>query len=202
MAVLKSVEQLRKIYGRPQERSAAKEIAFLNEPYQAFVKASPLVILASSGVGGIDCSPKGDVPGFVRIVDARTLAIPDRPGNNRIDNLENIVGDPRVSLLFIVPGIGETLRVNGRAEISNDAALLESFAVDGKRPRTVIIVSIEAAYFHCSRALVRSQLWNPAKFVDRSAVPSPGAMLAAICGGFDDKDYDRALPERIKKTLY
>jgi PPOX class probable FMN-dependent enzyme len=202
MAVLKSVEQLREIYGRPQERSVAKEIAFLNEPYQAFVKASPLVILASSGADGIDCSPKGDVPGFVHIVDARTLAIPDRPGNNRIDNLENIVSDPRVSLLFIVPGIGETLRVNGRAEISNDAALLESFAVDGKRPRTVIIVSIESAYFHCSRALVRSQLWNPAKFADRSAVPSPGAMLAAICEDFDGKDYDRALPERIKKTLY
>jgi uncharacterized protein len=125
-------------------------------------------MLASSGADGIDCSPKGDAPGFVRIIDERTLAIPDRPGNNRIDNLLNIVADPRVSLLFIVPGIGETLRVNGRAEISSDPELLQSFAVNGKPPRTVLIVAVEAAYFHCSKALVRSKLWDPARFVARA----------------------------------
>lgn len=202
MAVVKTVEELRAIYGEPFERSVTKEIDHLNAQYQAFVKASPFVILASSGADGIDCSPKGDAPGFVRIIDERTLAIPDRPGNNRIDNLLNIVGDPRVSLLFIVPGIGETLRVNGRAEISSDAELLQSFAVNGKPPRTVLIVAVEAVYFHCSKALARSKLWDPARFVAREAMPSAGKMLAAVSDGFDAETYDREAPERVKKTLY
>jgi uncharacterized protein len=200
--VLKTVEELRAIYGEPHARSVAKEISYLNAPYQAFVKASPLVVLASAGADGIDCSPKGDAPGFVHILDERTLAIPDRPGNNRIDNLLNIVADPRVSLLFIVPGIGETLRVNGRAEISTDPELLHSFAVNGKPPRTVLIVAVEAVYFHCSKALVRSQLWNPARLVARDALPSAGKMLAAVSEGFDAETYDREEPERVKKSLY
>jgi PPOX class probable FMN-dependent enzyme len=202
MLILKSVEELRRIYGEPQQRSIAKEIRYLNEPYQAFVKASPFAILASNGPNGTDCSPKGDVPGFVRVIDENTLALPDRPGNNRIDSFENIIADPRVSLLFIVPGVGETLRVNGRAEISADPDLLASFAVGGKAPRTVLIISVESAYFHCSRAIVRSQLWDPSRFAARGALPTPGEMLAAICEGFDGADYDRALPERVKKTLY
>lgn len=202
MSTLRTVEDLRAVYGEPHERSVAKEIAFLNEQYQAFVKASPFVILASSGSGGIDCSPKGDTPGFVRIIDNKTLAIPDRPGNNRIDNLLNIIEDPRVSLLFLVPGIGETLRVNGRAEISCESGLLQSFAVNGRPPRTVILVSVEAVYFHCARALVRSRLWDPSLHLPRGALPSPGDMLSAICDGFDGKTYDRELPERVKNTLY
>lgn len=202
MPVLKSVEELRKIYSEPQQRSVAKEIHYLNEPYQAFVKASPFAVLASSGPNGTDCSPKGDAPGFVRVVDEKTLALPDRPGNNRIDSFENIIADPRVSLLFIVPGVGETLRVNGRAEISTDPDLLASFAVDGKAPRTVLLVAVESAYFHCSRAIVRSQLWDPSRFAARGALPTPGEMLAAVCDDFDGADYDRALPERVKKTLY
>ena len=202
MPVLKTVEELRAIYGEPHARSVAKEISYLNGQYQAFVKASPFVVLASSGEGGLDCSPKGDAPGFVRIIDERTLAIPDRPGNNRIDNLLNIIADPRVSLLFIVPGIGETLRVNGRAEISNDPELLQSFAVNGKQPRTVLIVSVAAVYFHCSNALVRSKLWDPERFVARGAVPSAGAMIAAVSDGFDAETYDPEAPERVKKSLY
>jgi PPOX class probable FMN-dependent enzyme len=202
MTILKSADELRAVYGKPNERSVTKEISFLNDHYQAFVKASPLVVLASAGPSGLDCSPKGDKPGFVRVLDDRTLAIPDRPGNNRIDNLQNLVVDPRVSLLFMVPGIGETLRVNGRAEISVDAALLDGFAVNGKPPRSVLIVHIEAAYFHCSKALVRSQLWDPAHFVDRKQMPSAGQMLAATCEGFDAESYDRELPERVEKSLY
>jgi len=166
------------------------------------VKASPFVVLASAGANGLDCSPKGDTPGFVRIVDERTLAVPDRPGNNRIDNLLNIIADPRVSLLFIVPGIGETLRVNGRAEISNDPELLQSFAVNGKLPRTVLIVSVESVYFHCSRALVRSKLWDPAQHIARGEMPSAGTMIAATSEEFDAAAYDRELPERVKKSLY
>jgi PPOX class probable FMN-dependent enzyme len=154
------------------------------------------------GAGGTDASPKGDAPGFVRILDERTLAIPDRPGNNRIDNLRNIVEDGRVSVLFIVPGVGETLRVNGTATISADPALLASFAVQDKLPRTVILVKLQSVYFHCSKALVRSKLWERAQEA-RPALPSTGKMLQRLTGGaFDGDAYDRELPERLKTTLY
>jgi uncharacterized protein len=198
-----SVEQLEKIYGKPGERAVWKEISFLNEDYQAFVKASPFIVLASVGEEGTDCSPKGDFPGFVKILDERTLAVPDRPGNNRIDNLRNIVADNRVSLLFLIPGVGETLRVNGRAEITADPECLASFAVGGKLPRTVIIVRIDAVYFHCSKALLRSELWNPEKHVERSSLPTPGAIHKRLSGGsFDAASYDKELPERMKAGLY
>ena len=198
-----SVEQLESIYGKPHERALWKEIPFLNTDYQAFVKASPLIVLATVGEEGTDCSPKGDFPGFVKILDERTLALPDRPGNNRIDNLRNIVADNRVSLLFFIPGVGETLRVNGRAEITVDPECLASFAVNGKLPRTVIIVRIDAAYFHCSKALVRSDLWNPEKHVERSSLPSTGAIHKRLSGGaFDAAAYDKELPERTKAGLY
>jgi PPOX class probable FMN-dependent enzyme len=180
-----------------------KEIDFLNEDYQAFVKASPFVILASVGDEGTDCTPRGDVAGFVHIVDERTLVVPDRPGNKRIDSLRNIVMDPRVSLLFLIPGIGETLRVNGRAEISADPALLARFQVNGKLPRTAIVVSVQAAYFHCSKAIIRSALWDPTKHVERASVPTPGAMLKRLIGGpFDVDAYERDLAHRQKTMLY
>jgi PPOX class probable FMN-dependent enzyme len=198
-----TVEQLEEIYGKPHERALWKEIPFLNGDYRKFVEASPFIVLASVGADGTDCSPKGDAPGFVRILDDRTLAIPDRPGNNRIDNLRNIIADPRVSLLFIIPGIGETLRVNGTAVISVDAELLASFAVEGKNPKTVILVTIETVYFHCSKALVRSRLWDPSRHVERAQLPSPGAIHKNLSDGSFDKDaYDRELPERIRTTLY
>ena len=201
--MLTSVEQLEEIYGKPHERAVWKEIDFLNEDYQAFVSASPFVVISSAGPEGTDCSPKGDAPGFVKILDERTLAIPDRPGNNRIDTLRNIVVDSRISVLFIVPGIGETLRVNGRAEISADPAMLENFSVNGKLPRTVTIVNIEAAYFHCSKALVRSKLWDPAQQLERSRLPSPGAMHKRLTGGaFDAEAYDCELPARVQASLY
>ncbi|RKP46015.1 pyridoxamine 5'-phosphate oxidase family protein [Trinickia fusca] len=200
---IRSVAQLEEIYGKPSDRSLGKEIDFLNEDYQAFVKASPLVVLASVGAGGTDCSPRGDLAGFVEIIDERTVAIPDRPGNNRLDNLRNIVSDPRVSLLFLVPGVDETLRVNGRAEITVDPKLLAPFEMTGKLPRTVIVVRIDAVYFHCSKALVRSSLWDPAKHIERSSLPSPGAMLKRLVGNaFDAVTYDRELPERVNASLY
>ncbi|KWN57726.1 pyridoxamine 5'-phosphate oxidase family protein [Burkholderia ubonensis] len=198
-----SVEQLEAIYGKPHDRAMWKEIDFLNEDYQAFVRASPLVVLASVGEDGTDCSPKGDLAGFVKIMDDRTLAIPDRPGNNRIDNLRNIVSDARISLLFLVPGVGETLRVNGRAELTVDPGLLAEFQVNGKPPRTVIVVRIDAVYFHCSKALVRSGLWDPAKHVERSSLPSAGAMLKRLSDGtFDAVTYDLELPKRTRASLY
>ncbi|MBU6957606.1 pyridoxamine 5'-phosphate oxidase family protein [Pseudomonas sp. CVAP len=201
--MLTTIEQLEAIYGRPHDRAVRKEIPFLNLDYQAMVRASPLVILSSVGPDGMDGSPRGDTPGFVRIIDERTLAIPDRPGNNRIDTLRNIVLDSRISLLFIIPGIGETLRVNGRARISAEPALLESFAVNGKPPRTVILVEVEAAYFHCSKAIVRSDLWNPEKYLDRSALPTAGAFHKRLNDSqFDAEAYDREAPVRLHDSLY
>lgn len=156
-----SLDALEALYGQPAERAVRKQIDHLNADYQAFVHASPFVVLASAGAEGLDCSPRGDAPGFVQVLDARTLAFPDRPGNNRIDTLRNLLQDPRLSLLFLIPGIGETLRVNGHAEIRVDPDLLARFAVGERLPRSVIVVHIEAVYFHCARAIVRSQLWDP-----------------------------------------
>lgn len=198
-----TAEQLEAIYGQPGERAIWKELSYLNEDYQAFVRACPFVVLASVGEQGTDCSPKGDAAGFVHILDDKTLAIPDRPGNNRIDNLRNIVADPRVSVLFLTPGIGETLRVNGRARISVDPDLLSRFEVAGKLPRTVIVVSIDAVYFHCAKAIVRSRLWDPASQIPRESLPSTGAMHRRLSGGhFDGDTYDRDLVKNTLAGLY
>lgn len=151
--MIDSIEALEAIYGRPHERAVRKQIGFLNEDYQAMVRLSPLVIVSSVGTDGLDNSPRGDAPGFVRIIDQNTLALPDRPGNNRIDTLRNVLHDSRVSLLFIIPGIGETLRVNGTALISDEPALLGSFAVNGKPAKTVLLVTVDAAFFTARKPL-------------------------------------------------
>ncbi|CAJ0692170.1 pyridoxamine 5'-phosphate oxidase family protein [Ralstonia holmesii] len=200
---LKTVADLEAVYGAPNPRSLLKEIDHLNADYRAFVEASPFIVLSSVGAQGTDASPKGDAPGFVRILNERLLAIPDRPGNNRIDNLRNIVEDGRVSVLFIVPGVGETLRVNGTATISADPELLALFVVQGKLPRSVILVQVQTVYFHCSKALVRSKLWERGARDTKLAVPTAGKILQHISGGaFDGDAYDRELPERLKTTLY
>lgn len=200
---INSVEQLESIYGKPGERACWKEIAYLNEDYQSFVRASPFVVLASVGSEGTDCSAKGDPAGFVHIADERTLIIPDRPGNNRIDNLRNIVVDPRVSLLFLIPGIGETLRVNGRAKISIDPSLLARFEMQGRLPRAVVIVRVDAVYFHCSKSIVRSQLWDPTTQIERKSLPSAGEMHRRLSGGhFDGEKYDLELPQNTLAGLY
>ena len=203
MTILRTVEELEAIYGKPKGGSVFKEITFLNPHYRAFVEASPFVVIATSGREGLDCSPKGDAPGFVRIIDERRLALPDRLGNNRIDNLRNIVADPRISLLFLIPGIGETMRVNGKAEISVEPELLASFAVDGKAPRSVILVTVEAAYVHCAKALMRSKLWDPSRHLERSQLPSNGQMMELLsAGAVDAQAYDRDAPAKLVATLY
>jgi len=200
---LKTVADLEAVYGAPNPRSLLKEIDHLNEDYRAFVEASPFIVLSSVGAEGTDASPKGDAPGFVHILNERTLAIPDRPGNNRIDNLRNIVEDGRVSVLFIVPGVGETLRVNGTATVTTDPELIASFAVQDKLPRSVILVHVQTVYFHCSKALVRSKLWERGAEEAKPALPTAGKILQHISGGaFDGEAYDRELPERLKTTLY
>jgi PPOX class probable FMN-dependent enzyme len=203
MSTITSVEQLEAIYGTPVEASIVKEVDRITRQYGAMIEASPFALLATAGPEGLDCSPRGDLPGFVRIHDDRTLMMPDRRGNNRVDSLRNIVRDPRVALLFMIPGIGSTLRVNGHAHLSIDADLLASFAEEGKPPRTVMVMTVETIYFQCARALVRSDLWNPERHVDPKSLPTPGQILAALSNDrVGGEPYDRAWPERAKATLW
>ena len=203
MPIITTVEELTSIYGLPGETSLVKEVDRMTPQYRAFVEASPFVVLATVGPEGLDCSPRGDAPGFVRVANETTLLMPDRRGNNRVDSLRNIVRDPRVALLFLVPGVGTTLRVNGRAHLTTDSDVLASFVTEGKLPRSVIVIDVEAVYFQCARALVRSDLWNPQRHVDPDRLPSAGQILAAMTdhrlGG---EEYDRAWPLRAKETLW
>jgi PPOX class probable FMN-dependent enzyme len=201
--IVTSTEILEHLYGQPFGPSIAKETDRVTAHYRAFIETAPFFALASSGPDGLDCSPRGDAPGFVRVVDEKTLLIPDRRGNNRIDTLRNILHDPRVALLFLIPGCGETIRVNGRAKISTDPALVESFLVDGKAPRTVILVSVDRIYFQCAKAIVRSKLWDASRHIDRKSLPSAGTILADLTQGkVGGPEHDRAAPERLKATLY
>lgn len=203
MGTIRTLEELAALYDAPMETSVVKEVDHLTELHRSYVEASPFVLLATNGPDGLDCSPRGDVPGFVRVVDERTLLLPDRRGNNRLDTLRNIVVDGRVGLLFLVPGVDVTLRVNGTAELSTDEELCESLAVRGKPPTTVLVVTTTAVYTQCPRALVRSRLWDTERHRDPAELPSAGQIMAAITEGrFDGAAYDRAYPERLRQTLY
>ena len=204
MHEITTVEALEALYQpQPVPASTVKVTDHITPHYAALIQASPFIALATVGPEGLDCSPRGDLPGFVRIADPRTLMLPDRRGNNRIDSLRNIVRDPRVALLFLIPGSGTTFRVNGRATLSADPALLDSFAVDGKPPRTVTVVTVEEAYFQCARAIVRSGLWKSESHVDPASLPTPGAMLAAVTAGeVGGETYDREWPGRAAKTMW
>jgi PPOX class probable FMN-dependent enzyme len=199
---INSLAELEALYGQPSGAAVAKEIDHLNGPYRAFVEKAPFVAIASAGAEGLDCTPRGDPAGFVRIVDNRTLLIPDRRGNNRIDTLRNIVETGRVGLLFLIPGVGETLRVNGRAHITTDPALCATFEMQRQLPKSLIVVEIEKVYFQCTKALVRSKLWDPATQIKRSELPSVGELVAATMKGADADEYNRIYPERIKQTIY
>lgn len=199
-----TLEDLAALYGETNPISLTKETARLTPAYRAMIAASPFVALASVGPEGLDVSPRGDPRGFVDIIDDGTLALPDRRGNNRIDTLKNIVRDPRVALLFLIPGVNETIRVNGRASISIAPTLLQRYAVDGKLPKSVLMIKIDAVYFQCARALVRSHLWSPEARIDRAALPTAGQMTRAAdqSQSFDAESYDAALPARQAATLY
>jgi len=201
--IVTSIDQLGPLYGEPYGPSIAKETDRITAHYRAFIEAAPFFALATGGPDGMDCSPRGDAPGFVRVHDERTLLVPDRRGNNRIDSLRNILHDPRVALLFLIPGCGETIRVNGRAAISTDPALAQTFLVDGKAPRAVLVVSVDRVFYQCTKAIVRSKLWDPSRHVDRKSLPSAGMILAELTDGrLGGEAHDRAAPERIKATLY
>ena len=195
--------QLAALFGEISTGALKKEVPYIHPHYQALIEASPFAILATSGPDGLDASPRGDPPGFVAVEDATTLLLPERRGNNRVDSLRNILADPRVALLFLIPGLGETLRVNGRASISVAPELLARFAVDGKPPKCVLIIKVEAAFFQCARAIQRSGLWQASSQRSPKDLPSAGKMLAALtCDEIDGEQYDRELPARQKATLY
>jgi len=191
------------LLGEVGEASRMKEVDHVHPAYRALIEASPFAIVATSGPGGLDASPRGDPPGFVCVENDKTLLMPERRGNHRADTLHNLLVDPRIALLFLVPGVGETLRVNGSAKISVDPALLDRFVMQGKRPVCVLVVSVESVYFQCARAIHRSSLWKPPDPDARSRVPSPGAILEALTdAAIDGTTYDRELPERQRTTLY
>lgn len=203
MTIITTIDELEALYGQPGETSTVKEADWLTPQYRALMEASPFVALATAGPEGLDCSPRGDAGQAVRIVDDRTVMMPDRRGNNRCDSLRNIVRDERVALLFLIPGSGTTLRLNGTAHLSVDPHLLASFAVKGQAPRSVIVIAIQRVYFQCARAIVRSELWNPERHVDPASLPTPGDILAAMSqarvGG---RAYDEEWPERAAKTMW
>lgn len=201
--VITDLDQLQKLYGAPAESSLRKEVDFIHPHYRALIGAARFLALATAGPDGLDVSPRGDAAGFVHIEDERTLLLPDRRGNNRIDSLRNILHDPRVALLFLIPGVGETMRVNGRAQILADPALLDRFAVEGRAPKTVLRIAVDTVFFQCSRAVLRGGLWDPSQQVPRASLPSAGSILASLGGGpFDGEAYDRELPARLQTTLY
>ena len=201
--VITDTEQLDSLYGAATPRAITKEITHLNPEYRAFIEAAPFMAVATVGVEGLDCSPRGENGSVVRVVDENTIQFADRRGNNRLDTLRNIVGDNRIALLFLVPGIGETMRVNGRASISVSPDLLEVFTIDGKSPKTVVEVKVDRAYFQCSKALVRAGLWDADNQVRPGDVPSAGQMLEATAADdFDALEYDRTSERRNNDQLW
>jgi PPOX class probable FMN-dependent enzyme len=206
MAAITGMAELDAIYGPPEavaEASTAKVTDHVTPAYARFIEAAPFLALATVGPEGLDCSPRGDQPGFVRIADPKTLLLPDRRGNNRIDSLRNVVRDPRVGLMFLIPGSGTTLRLNGLAEIETDPSLLSSFAVEGKAPRSVLVIRVGEVYFQCARAIIRAGLWRPDSQVDPASLPTPGAILAELSEGrVGGAAYDAAWPERARASMW
>lgn len=202
VTIIRSVEALREIYGEPSPTSIVKVTKSLTPEYRRMIEASPFLALATVGPEGLDCSPRGDLGGIVRVADESTILLPDWRGNNRVDSLVNIVRDPRVALMFLVPGSVTTMRVNGRAVVSVDPALLASFVMDGKNPRTVVEVRIDEVYFQCARAIVRADLWNPERYAEPASLPTAGAFLKAAQSAFDQEAYENGLEERVRSTLW
>ena len=199
-----TMAELEALYGeKPYPPALLKEIDGINDTYRKLIEASPFFALATNGPDGLDCSPRGDPRGFVRVIDEHAIATPDRRGNNRIDSLRNLIHDPRVALLFLIPGVSETLRVMGRATISTDPALCQSFLMEGKAPRSVLVVAVEKVFYQCAKAIVRSKLWDPATQIERTSLPSLGTMVQDISRNkIKAEVYDDNLYPRLKSTLY
>jgi uncharacterized protein len=193
--------QLREVLGEPTELVRKKIADRLNPLTRQFVERSPFVVVATGRPdGGLDVSPRGDPAGFVRILDERTLLLPDRPGNKLADSLTNLLADDRIAILFLIPGVNDTFRVNGRARIVDDPELLAESAVEGKVPQLGILVEVEEAYTQCPKALLRSELWNPERHIDRSELPTSGEILRAVADPeLDAEEYEEARAERYRR---
>ncbi|GAA0781769.1 pyridoxamine 5'-phosphate oxidase family protein [Roseibium denhamense] len=202
MTLIKSLEDLQALYGLPQEAAMIKEIDHLNHGYRKIIETAKFCTLSTAGPEGLDCSPRGDAGPVVRVQDERTLLMPDRRGNNRIDSLRNIIRDPRVSLMFMITGWTNVLRINGTAVISAEDDLLNSFAIDNQKPRSVIIITIQSVYFQCARAIMRADLWDADDQSGLNDLPTPGGIMKEIKDGFDAAAYDREWPERAAKTMW
>jgi len=200
MTAIAGEDALRSMLGEPTELVRSKIADRLNDLTRQFVERSPFVCLATSAAdGSCDVSPKGDPAGFVRILDEKTLLLPDRPGNRLADSLRNILQNPHVALLFVVPGVTDTFRVNGRAEIVTDSELLELCAVDGKVPKLALRIEIDEAYTHCSKAFLRANLWDPERYVDRGELPSPGELMRSVNPEVEPGTYDAERAERYAR---
>ena len=206
MSIITSIAELEARYGAFGEiapASTLKVADHVTPQYRRFIEAAPFLTLATVGPEGLDCSPRGDRPGFVRVAGPTTLMLPDRRGNNRVDSLRNLVRDPRVGLLFLIPGIGNAMRVNGRAVLETAPELLASFAVAGQAPRCVIVVTVEEVYFQCARAVIRAALWQAESHVDPATLPTPGQILAEMSQGtVGGEAYDRTWAGRAQQTLW
>ena len=202
--LIDSAEDLRSLYGEPSELAVKKSLDRLDRHCRRFIELSPFVVLASAGADGrVDCSPRGDPAGFVAILDDRTILLPDRRGNNRADSLTNVLENPNVGMLFLIPGVNETLRLNGRSTLTTDPALLEPLAVKGRVPRSGLLVEVEEVFLQCTKALVRSRLWAEESRVDRkTALPTFGRMIADHAGLADGEAIDRRLRDKTQETLY
>ena len=200
---IETLEQLKNIYGKPKPPALVKVAHKMTAEYQSFIEAAPFLALATCSIDGLDCSPRGDLAGFVRIENDDTLLLPDRRGNNRVDSLANIIQNPQITLMFMIPGVPNIIRVNGEAWISIDPDRLASFSVNGKEPRSVIVIEIREIYFQCARAIVRSKLWEMESQIDPDTLPSPGEILAAMTDGREGGiSYDKTWPDRAKETLW
>ncbi len=203
MDIIEDIAAIREIYGEPAERAVKKQLPRLEKHSRAFIALSPFLVIATTDESGrCDASPKGDAPGFVAVLDDTTLLIPDRLGNNRVDTISNLLARPGVGLIFFVPGLSETLRVNGKARITTESALLEPTAVNGKVPRSGILISAEEVYFHCGKALIRSDLWNPAKQIAKSDFPSLGRIITEQIGEGSIEEAERYTAEGYRTRLY
>ncbi len=198
-----TIEDLEALYGQPMGAALTKEVDTITDQYRVFIEKAPFVVVATVGPEGLDCSPRGDPVGFVRVLDRKRVLIPDRRGNNRMDSMRNILRDPRISLLFLIPGVNETLRINGRARIIVDEALARTFTVNEKVPTTLLEVTADRVYYQCPKALIRSKLWSIDAQVPRSALPTGGQILQEITNNaVNAAEYDAAYPERIRQTIY
>lgn len=202
MQTITTLEELDALYGAPVPAALAKEIDYISDHYKAFIDKAPFVVVATVGPEGMDCSPRGDPPGFVRVLDDGHILIPDRIGNNRFDSYANLFANPQVGILFLVPGMGETLRINGTARVTDDAALLSPSAVQGRAPKFGLLVEVKEAYLHCAKAINRAKLWDPSHHVNRSALPSYGDMLADQVEGLSQAESERQGAEMARRGMY